>query len=60
MVILEDGTFGMMLEKDLQFVPVRRDFEVEAEVICGASFLGFRCEPAAELVVPPHKWEASQ
>jgi hypothetical protein len=32
MVILEDGTFGMMLEKDLQFVPVRRDFEVDAEV----------------------------
>jgi hypothetical protein len=60
MVTLQDGTFGMMLEKELQFVPVRRDRDVDAKVTCGAAFLGFRCEPAVELVVSPDKWEQSQ
>jgi hypothetical protein len=60
MVILEDGTVGMMLARDMHFVPVRVDYEVDSEVICGAAFLGFCCEPAVELVVPADKWGQEQ
>jgi hypothetical protein len=51
LVVLECGMFGMMLQKSLQFIPVRRAYEVDPVVICGAAYLGFVSQPAIALVV---------
>jgi hypothetical protein len=59
LVILQDGTWGMMIQKSLSFVPVTINHRVPATVVCGAAYLGFECGTPVDLVVPPARWEST-
>jgi hypothetical protein len=59
LVILEDGTSGMMLQKSTTFVPVHRDHEIAVDIKCGAAYFGFECQPAVDLVVPRSEWAST-
>jgi hypothetical protein len=56
MVILWDGSYGMMIDKSLGFIPVHVDHTAQGALVCGAAFLNFVCDQQTELVVLPSNW----
>jgi hypothetical protein len=56
-VVLDDGTYGMMCRNTLSFVRITIDQEKIPKLICGAAYLGFSSNAVQELIVPRWCWD---
>jgi hypothetical protein len=59
MVVLADGTYGIMIEKSISFLPVCIRNVEDRKEICGASYFKYEWEGSKELVVSPCDWTLS-